>query len=299
MRVPSRGWPLLVFVAMGCAVPEAATSPPSTDIWLVELGEPGGLTSAPENLTHREGYDDQPAFLPDGTGFLYASSDGEQVDVWRWGFAAGSGRAVTRTPESEYSPQPIPGDGGFSVVRVESNDADDQRLWRFDADGTNPRLLIEREYSVEYYRWVEPGLVALRVQGDPNKLKFADPEIGAVERDPAARAVGRTLAAMPDANALTFVHKLSTGHWWVRNLDLSTRDVTDVTEVRPGCEDFAWTPDGTLLIADGTTILEFSPGRGWGELADFSAAGIGRIGRLAVAPDGRRLLFVAQRPGGP
>ncbi len=295
MRVPNRWWPFFALVATGCGVPDATTSPPSTDIWLVELGDPGGAASAPVNLTNREGYDNQPAFLPDGSGFLYASADGEQVDIWRWGFATGSGRAVTRTPESEYSPQPIPDDDGFSVVRVESNDEDDQRLWRFDANGRNPRLLIEREYSVEYYRWVDPGLIALRVQGDPNKLKFADPEIGAVERDPAARAVGRTLATVPGANVLTFVHKVSTGQWWARNLDVLTREAMDVTEVPPGCEDFAWTPDRTLLVADDATILRFIPGEGWDELTNFSAAGIGGISRLAVAPDGRRLLFVAQR----
>ena len=37
------------------------------------------------------------------------------------------------TPENEYSPQPIPDDDGFSVVRVEADG--DQRLWRFGPAG--------------------------------------------------------------------------------------------------------------------------------------------------------------------
>ena len=60
-------------------VPTAAGAP-STDVYVGDLGAAGALTVGNlRNVTDREGYDNQPAFLPDGTGILYTSGrDGVQ-----------------------------------------------------------------------------------------------------------------------------------------------------------------------------------------------------------------------------
>jgi len=119
--------------------------PPGTDIWVADLTIRGGHVSIgkPMNVTSRPGYDNQPAVLPDGSGFLYTriGADG-QADIWRYDFVTRAARTITTTPESEYSPTFMPRSGGISVVRVELDST--QRLWRLDPDGGHPALLFEK-----------------------------------------------------------------------------------------------------------------------------------------------------------
>ena len=63
----------------------------------------------------------------------------------------------------------------------------------------------------------------------------------------------------------------------------------------PDSADFhAWTPDGTLLASAGTRVLRWDPQAArWLPIADFAAAGVTSITRLAVSPAGDRLAFVA------
>ena len=90
-------------------------------------------------MTNRAGYDSQPYFLPDSSGFLFASiGDDGQADVYSYDLSSGAVARLTDTPESEFSPTPMT-DGGFSTVRVEMDQA--QRLWAFDNDG-EARLLL-------------------------------------------------------------------------------------------------------------------------------------------------------------
>ena len=62
-----------------------------------------------------------------------------------------------------------------------------------------------------------------------------------------------------------------------------------------GADFFVWTPDGLVLAARGTTVYQWDPqrGTGWDTVADFTAAGLSNISRLAVSPRGDRLAIVA------
>src|SRR5690348_15931626 len=58
-----------------------AAGPPGTDIWVATLSvrHDTVVIGRPENVTHRLGYDNQPAFTPDGRSVLYTSigADGQ------------------------------------------------------------------------------------------------------------------------------------------------------------------------------------------------------------------------------
>src|SRR5512136_2033348 len=101
------------------------TAPPGTDVFLVKLTQVGGRLAVgdPANLTSRPGYDNQPAFTPDGAAVLYSTigADGH-ADVCRIVLATHQRRCWETTPESEYSPAVAP-QGGISVVRVERDSA--------------------------------------------------------------------------------------------------------------------------------------------------------------------------------
>jgi WD40 repeat protein len=294
-----RSAPLLFFILCPLVPlpPLAAQAPPGTDIWLAGLSlREGHLTlGAPVNITARPGYDNQPAFLPDGSAILYTrvGADG-QADVWRYDFATRSARAITATPESEYSATPIPGSGGFSVVRVERDST--QRLWRFDADGTNPALLLDRLKPVGYHAWAGESTLVLFVLGDPNALVVATPATGRV--DTVARNVGRSPQSVPGRHAVTFVQHVDSTDSWLAEVDATTRAVRRLVRLPHGAEFHAWTPGGLVLASDGTTLYQWDPhGAGpWVAVADFAALGLRGVTRLAVSPAGDRLALVASDP---
>ena len=125
------------------AARDIASQVPDTDIFLLTIGADGEPEKASlRNLTHRVGYDNQPAFLPGGQALLF-SAIGEdlQSDVYSLELTGGNLRQLTHTSESEYSPTPL-ADGGFSVVRVETDGA--QQLWRYGEDRRPVERLLQQ-----------------------------------------------------------------------------------------------------------------------------------------------------------
>ena len=286
----------LVLALLAALLPPAPRGPPGTDIWLVDLTLRDGRVSlgTPVNVTARAGYDNQPAFLPDGSGLLYTRIGADaQADVWRYDFATRSARAIITTPESEYSPTPIPG-GGISVVRVERDST--QRLWRFDADGTNPTLLLERLKPVGYHAWTGERTLALFVLGSPNALVLST--AGSERADTVARDIGRSPQSVPGRHAATFVQRVDSTESWLAEVDGETHVVRRLVRLPPGADFHAWTPGGLVLTSDGTTLYQWdSHAAGpWVPVADLSALGLHEVTRLAVSPGGDRLALVARDP---
>jgi hypothetical protein len=268
---------------------------PATDVFLLDFQERDGQIrlGPPRNLTARDGYDNQPAFTLDGLGVLYTSirEDG-QADVYRYDIGLGTTVRVTRTPESEYSPTPTPDGRGISVVRVEMDST--QRLWRFDRDGRNPRLVLEEVRPVGYHAWGDEWTIALFVLGEPSTLQLADTRTGLAAV--MAENIGRSLHRIPGRRAVSFVDKQEDGDWWVRALDLDTRRIEAVAPTLLDVEDLAWTPSGTLLMGQGSVLYRWNrEAEEWWEVADLEAAGVRGITRLALSPRGDRLAVVGRR----
>jgi hypothetical protein len=287
---------LALLAALQPAAPLAAQAPSGTDIWLADLTLHEGRVTlgTPVNVTARPGYDNQPAFLPDGSGMLYTRIGNDaQADVWRYDFAAHSARAIITTPESEYSPTPIPG-GGISVVRVQRDST--QRLWRFDADGTNPALLLERLKPVGYHAWTGERTLALFVLGSPNALVLAS--AGGDRADTVARDIGRSPQSIPGRHAASFVQRVDSTESWLAEVDGETRAVRRLVRLPRGADFHAWTPGGLALTSDGAALYQWDPRRGgpWAPVADLSALGLREVTRLAVSPSGDRLALVARDP---
>lgn len=272
-----------------------APTPPSTDVWLLDLSRHGDewRVGAPRNLTARPGYDNQPSFTADGEAVLYTSirEDG-QADVWRYDLARGTPARITTTAESEYSPTPVPTGREISVVRVEADST--QRLWAFPLGGGAPRLLLPEVRPVGYHAWADESTLALFVLGEPATLRIAD--LGSGQARVVAEGIGRSLHRVPGRRAISFVRKIGETEWVIEELDLATERTARLARTLPGSEDYAWTPDGVLLMASGTALYARDPRRegGWRAVADLGSAGLGTITRLAVSPQGDRLAVVAE-----
>jgi long-chain acyl-CoA synthetase len=280
----------LALVAVSLALGQA---PPGTDIYLAELRGVGHhvQVGTPVNATHRPGYDNQPFFTPDGRAFLFTSVTDGQADIWRYDIAANRSVQLTRTtPESEYSATPLPDGTGFSVVRVEADST--QRLWRFDWDGTHPTLLLPGVKPVGYHAWGDDHTLALFVLGQPATLQIADLRTG--QATPVASDIGRGVQRIPGRAAISFVQKGADSVWTVTELDVATRQVRPLVRALPGVDQYAWTPEGALLMAKGTKLYQWLAGTtDLHEIADFSTQGLTNITRLAVSPRGDRLALVA------
>ncbi len=270
---------------------------PSTDIYVVSIegeGDERPRFGEPRNLTDREGYDNQPAFLLDGSGLLYTSIRDDQADIYRYDFAADTAAAVTSTPESEYSPTPIDGGRGMSVVRVEADGR--QRLWRFALTATKTpgvELLLEEAEPVGYHAWGEQGALLLFVLGEPHTLQWwvpgADPTI-------VAESIGRSLHRIPGSQRFSFVQQSEDGNQ-LSSFDPATGQVEVLIGTRPEREDHAWDREGRAWMSDGSRLYRYCPacGGGWRRMVDFGNQGLGAITRLAFSPDGRQLALVVER----
>jgi hypothetical protein len=74
--------------------------------------------------------------------------------------------------------------------------------------------------------------------------------------------------------------------------------IQPLVAVPAGMDYIAWL-GGTLIGGTGSKLMTWTPGSdGWKEVADLSAQGIGRISRIAVSRDLRRLAIVAEPTAG-
>lgn len=301
---------LVTLACSGAPSPEApdgsraaAATAPDTEIFVAPVTWDGATPTvgAPENVTFRDGYDNQPRFEADGS-LLYTRDTGGQTDIWRLPPEGRAGEAVrvTDTPESEYSPTPRTwvGDGSFTVVRVEGDGS--QRLWLFDRRGEAPQVVVRDLQPVGYHAWAEDGRALVSfVLGEPHRLVLSRPISGRGSRrgdwshETVTADIGRGIAAL-DRHRVAFVQKGET--WRIDLLDTRNGSVSPLVETRPEREDFAVDPRGALWMGDGARLYRFVPGEGseWRLIADLSAVpGVGSITRLAFSEDGSRLALVA------
>ena len=248
----------------------------------------------PVRITDWKGYNNQPAFLPDGRSLLYTSirSD-KQADIYKYDIKNRVTTRVTETTESEFSPTLTP-DGHFiSVVRVEADGT--QRLWKFPLGGGKPSLVLERIKPVGYHTWIDQNTLALFVLGRPNTLQIV--ELTGEHHTIIADNIGRATKRIPQQNRLSFVHRVSDQEWLIKTYDLDTHRIASLIKTLPGSEEYAWTPSGILLAAKDAKLFAWQPGvdKDWRLIADFASAGLKGITRIAINKDGQHLAIVAHR----
>lgn len=287
----------------------------------------------PENISKSPGYDNQPFFAPDGSTLYFTSDrtagtlepfkrpgDREaspayarvtrpignepqsttppqpQMEIYRYEFATRRIARVTSTPESEYSPTVTPDGQHISVIRVEADGT--QRLWKFGLDGRNPSLVLPNVKPVGYHAWLDEDTVVLFVLGQPATLQVADVRTGSVEV--VTGNIGQSIQKMP-GGGVSFVQQAGDGE--ARRLTIVqvtredgkvvTKPLTDaVTGARQA--HVAWTPDGTLLMANEGTLHAWKAGEtGWRAVSDLNSLGLRNVTRMTVSPKGDRLALVA------
>lgn len=293
--------------------PAAPAPTPATDIYLLAMS--GGVaslkTAKPAPISTAAGYDNQPSFSADGARVLFAANrDGKQIDIYV--FDRGSSRVtqLTATLENENSPTYLPAGigapGGFSVVQSEFDSkgarpsSPIQRLWRFNADGKAPQLILADINPVGYHAWIDADrlvLFVLGAQGKPATLQIASVKTGKAEV--VTDNIGRSLHRVPSTRLASFVHREGDA-FTIKQIDIDSRKIDTLAAAAAGSSDrdYAWLPDGrTILMSSGTKIMSWTRGAaGWTEVFDGAPHQLGTITRLAVSPKGDAVAIVVAEP---
>jgi hypothetical protein len=287
--VPS---PPLPEAACAAAVPQLATQHTRnvTRIYVATLAFANGVVTvgAPELLTKKPGYVNQPAFADDGAGLYFTwRPDGGQADVWYHDLATGTERPITCTSEEEYSATPTR--DGLIALRIVADGS--RALVRLGADGAIRDHLFPAVHDIGAYVWIDDAHVAMFFGGpDGTRLELGDPRSGAMRK--VADGVTAAMAAIPGAAALGYVDQTADPARLMR-LDLATGATVPVGTIPVTVEKFAWLPDGSVLAGEGRAIVRASAADPtWREVGRFDGRLEGTITRVIA---GRSHLAIVTR----
>ena len=288
----------------------APQAPPATEIYLAPLTRANGVLEigTPVNVTNNPGYDNQPFFTPDGRGMLFTSvrGAGPQTDIYRYDIASHDVTRVTQTPESEYSPTVMLDGTRISVIRVEADGT--QRLASIAPSGPKIQVdtILPDVKPVGYHAWADDHTLALFILGAPGApatLQLADTRTGTARV--LATDIGRSILRMPGSGPshhISFVQRERASDQTkliVKELDPASGAITTLTPAVEGAReaDLAWTPDGTLLMAQDGVLYAWARGQsGWTAVASLSRLGVQGVTRLAVSPKGDVIAIVGLPP---
>ncbi len=263
-----------------------------TEVYLFDLQKTsdGYSLTNPLNISEQNpGYDNQPSFLPDGSGVLFASTRNGQTDVLLYEIESDNKKWLTESPGSEYSPTVIPGGTHFSTIILEEDGR--QLLWKYSLEGGEPEIIVQ-ELVIGYHTWLGPNRIYSFVLGEPPTLQETRLDSG--ESEVITQNPGRSLHNVPGTRHISFVDKSDSTNWIIKSLDPFEGDISTVTSTLNGSEDMAWTPDRIILMGQGSTLFSYNPygTEEWKPVADLSDFGLSGITRLAVSPDGNKVAVV-------
>jgi hypothetical protein len=284
MRFPSRFLLLLFNLAA------AAQSPPASLLYLADLDLEAGRINGLQRIGPVEGYSNQPHFLPGGDLLFTGIYADNQADTYRYLSDQVRVQRLTYTQEGEYSPTLMPGGRHFSVVRVAWDGK--QRLWSFPTEKGFPELILPTIEPVGYHLWLDKHRLALFILDEP------DPYLAVVDRrDPREQfvfdRVGRCFAMIPNRDAFSAVLKPEDGPWRIVAIDSATLEPRPLIDTLPHSEDYAWAPNGDLLMGSENKLYRADLNTGkWRQLADLSDQSVADITRIAISHNGRKIAFV-------
>ncbi len=249
------------------------------------------VLSNPKNITNHVGYDNQPSFHADQPLIFYSSFNPDgRSDIKSYDYEKGETRSLTQTTEREYSPTLTP-DKQFVSCIIQRDDGA-QNLGKYPVGGGQPTVLIDN-LIVGYHAWIDQDRLLLFVLGEPQTLHLYN--VKTKEDKVLAEKIGRSLHKIPNQKAMSFVHKISDSEWIIKRWDAATSEITTIAKTLPGREDLCWTPQGRIIMSDGTRIYSIDPlnEKEWSEVSiKFDGEQLKGVTRLSLNSKGNRLAVV-------
>ena len=265
---------------------------PESDIWLLNIKDSAGIVSLtdPVNITSRKGYDNQPAFSPDGKFVLYTRYDDstKQSDIYKYDLKTKAITQFTKTPTSEYSPTFMPDGKNISVVMVEKDSA--QRLWKFPLVGGAPACIMQNVKEVGYHSWINKDSLALFILTKPSfTIQLAN--IMTQKPTVIADSVGRCMR-MKD-HLLWYTTKLG-----VLNTvyEYHPKSKKSILKGAIENEDYCFYNKSIWSCSDNSIVSGYMNDKlGAVEIANLEKYGITNITRITISPDGKKIALVSNK----
>lgn len=280
----------LIFLLLGFTV---AAQMPNSDIYLFSIKRTGStmIVKKGENITKREGYDNQPFFTPDNKSLLFVSVKADlQSDVYSYNLGNQKTTAITQTPVSEYSPIITPDGKFFTAVVVEQDST--QRIYKYDLKGKlKPELLFDED-SVGYYSWLNKDSVLYYKLTAPHSLHAYD-----IKNKRSVWIANAPIRSFKPIKSFSFFYGTQDkNETMIRIYNMRLKKSEEYVAVKKENEDFIWDKTLGLIKSDGSKIMRYNDDiKTWVEMADFSAFGVGKITRFAFSPNGRYIAVVGNK----
>lgn len=256
----------------------------ATNIYHLTISKVGGSYRLKDPLFltsfNKSGYNNQPSFWGDKEIFFSTDYyESEQKEIAKFNLFDKTLTRITYTPESEYSPQRIPGKDEFSVVRVEE-DGETQTFSFYPSDGIGyAKRFLNNTSNLGYYIWMDDESIAAFLVDEPDH-NLAISHVQSERRKIILDKIGRCLK-VDKKGRLLFVHKQTSTEWWLKAYDKQSNKSEIITETLKGSEDFELLNDGTILMGNGSKLYMLKKGtKDWVELEDFATIGINDISRI-------------------
>ena len=269
---------------------------PQADIFLFELTNEDGKLNVGNgrNVTARPGYENQPFFVADSSSFLFSRSDDYQTDIYEYFIATGDIKQITSTEISEFSPQPSPDNQTISFVT--DGEKANLSVCHVRRDDSNPTWTLNNQTEREpigYYSWNhETGFILFwsRYGFNVRLVHESKP----VSHYVSGNAVPTSPHIIPGTKNFSFLHRQGNGQVWIKELDPETLAVRPLTPVVGNNTHYGWTPEGAIVMVEGSVLHLWRPGSdtGWQRVADLKSQGLGSATRIAVSPNGKWLAVV-------
>lgn len=296
---------------------------PVSNIYIFDLSrksDTGYVFSRPRFMTHfnGNGYNNHPFFISSEELLIASRQPNEsQPDILRISLRDSSLTYLTKTPDGEYSPKTASFENtkdSYYAIRMEFLGQDTLlRLWKMSFDPRQAQYpsrvfpVFKDILNIGYYEFGPGGQIALHLNSSPsgtNALAISQMNMGTASvPSTIANNVGRCFRFLPYPLQLIYLQKNKDSGDMLVAMDLSYSSAPNNTTERQakaliapltGSQDFAVLNDGTLIMASGSRLYKFSPGKDseWIQISDFSNLGLNQITRIEVNRENNRIILV-------
>lgn len=265
----------------------------NTEVYVYKLSNTNGNFKITEgkNISNNPGYDSQPHFYSKKS-IVFSSTRNKQTDIAKYNVETGTVRFLNNTPNGgEYSPQRIPNSKDVSAVRLDTDGL--QRFYKYDAKTGSSKEIIA-DLKVAYPMWYKKN-TAINVVIVGKDLDLIITKVKSQKHTTIQKKVGRSLHKIPNSKLVSYVSK-TTNTWEIKSLNPKTGETKLIVKSLGKKEDICWLPDGTLLLANGSTLMKFDPktDTNWSLFHTFPESKHKNISRIIVNNKGTRLALVSE-----
>lgn len=263
-----------------------------TEIYLFDISKQKNewTISNGKNISKNEGYDSQPHFYNNNI-ILFSSTRNKQTDIAKYTISDNKLSYLNNTPNGgEYSPQKIPNSKNISAVRLDTDGK--QRFYEYNFKTGKSNELINK-LVVAYPLWYNKKTIISSVIVN-DSLELVITNLKTNKNITISKNVGRSFHKIPKSKLISFMKK-NKENWEVWSLNPKTFKTKLILPTK-GNQDICWLPNGTMLIANKTKILKFSPKKdSYPKLFyDFSHLKIKSISRITSNKKGTQLAITAE-----